>query len=159
MQRFTNIAMFALLTATFGFTASVQAQEKDVTKAAAKTVIKSVQKGELIGLYFKPGGIVDGKFMNNPRYAVFGPKLTLVSATLDGKKLRVEFSVDEDGQGVQLLNLDNGVAKVGHKPAGEKEFAETKITGADQTENYDKGNLVFVFDDYTALHKAVPKKK
>ena len=159
MRKLLSLLVFGTLLTMTGGNAIGQDKEKDYTKAAQKVMIPAKAKGELIGYYFKSGGIVNGAFLNNPRYCVLGPKFTLVSATLDGKKLRVEFSVDEDGQGVQALNLDNGVAKVGFKAAGKAEFEETKITAADQTENFDKGTLVLIFEDYTALHKAVPKKK
>ena len=56
------------------------------------------------------------------------------------------------------IHLDGGVAKIGYKAPG-GQFEETKITSNDQTETFDKGTLVIVFEDYTALHKAVPKKK
>jgi hypothetical protein len=158
MRELFTASVFGLILIATGGNAIGQDKEKDLTRNAQKVMIPAKAKGELIGFYFKPGGIVNGAFLNNPRYCVTGPKMTISSATLTGNKLRVEFSVDDDGQGLQLLNLD-GVVKVGHKPAGKAEFEETKVTANDQTETFDKGTLVLVFEDYTGLHKAVPKKK
>ena len=118
MQKLFTASVFGLVLIMTGGNAIGQDKEKDLTRNAQKVMIPAKAKGELIGYYFKPGGIVNGAFLNNPRYCVTGPKMTISSATLTGNKLRVEFSVDEDGQGLQMLNLDGGVAKIGYKAPG-----------------------------------------
>lgn len=159
MQRFTLSLMFGILILPLSSgNAKAQDKEKNITGFAQKVMIPARAKGELIGWYFKPSGIVDARFLNNPRYAVFGPKVKVVNATLTGKKLRIELSIDDDGQGMQCLSLD-GIARIGHKADGAKEFEESKLAKADETLYFDKGTLVILFEDYTDLHKAVPKKK